>query len=74
MSTVVESTTRSKPPPPAPAPQTGMQGELPTQPTTQPTAQHALPAVPQGIQGDVYGVVPTGVTHWEKSCLHPPTC
>ena len=45
----------------APAPPTGMQGELPTQPTTQPTAQHALPAVPQGIQGDVYGVVPTGV-------------
>ena len=42
--------------PAAPAP-TGMQGELPEQPT----AQHALPAVPYGIQGDVYGVVPTGV-------------
>jgi hypothetical protein len=40
----------------APAPPTGMQGELPAQPTVQP----ALPAVPQGIHGDVYGVVPTG--------------
>jgi len=43
---------------PAPTPPTGMQGELPTTP---PPPQRALPAVPQGIQGDVYGVVPTGV-------------
>jgi len=41
----------------APAAPTGMQGELPAQPTV----QHALPPVPHGIQGDVYGVVPTGV-------------